>query len=241
MSSIEYQIEERLSEGCRILANDGQGDMIWGHVSARRSHSDQSIFMKPAGFGLDEINKHNLIVVNDAGEKISGLAPVHVEVFIHTEILKHRKDVNAVVHTHPINSVVFSSLDIPLLPIGHEGAMFCSGLPVFKETSDLIVTAELGSKVCDVLGDCNALILQNHGIVTVGRTVEEAVMTAIMLEKACKSQLLALASGEIKAFSSQEDTSAKKKRIYNEKSLKLAFDYCARKISHSGCSCGAHK
>ncbi|WP_313055294.1 class II aldolase/adducin family protein [Pseudomonas lopnurensis] len=157
--SIDYQIEERLSEGCHILANDGQGDMIWGHVSARRIYSDKSIFMKPAGFGLDEINKQNLIAVNYLGEKTSGLAPVHAEVFIHTEIMERRKDVNAVVHTHPINSVVFSSLDTPLIPIGHEGAMFCNGLPVFKETSDLIVMLDLGSKVCDVPSDCNALIL----------------------------------------------------------------------------------
>ncbi|WP_313055295.1 hypothetical protein [Pseudomonas lopnurensis] len=57
-------------------------------------------------------------------------------------------------------------------------------------------------------------------------------MTAIMLEKACRSQILALASGEIKAFSSQQDASAKRKK-YIMKSMKLAFDYCARKISTS--------
>lgn len=221
-------IENTLVDGCNVLADQGQGDLIWGHASVRVDKSSSSILMKPAGLGLDEIHRTDLITINEAGGKTEGSRPVHAEVFIHTEIFRLRPDVQAVVHTHPIHAVAFSALNRPLLPIGHEGAMFHKGLPVFTETSDLIVNATLGQATAKKLGNANALILQNHGIVTVGRSVEEAVMTAIMLEKACKTQLLAESSYEIKAHSSIEDAQAKNKRIYNENSLKAAFQYCVR-------------
>ncbi|EWY41692.1 aldolase [Skermanella stibiiresistens SB22] len=230
-------LEERLVEGCKVLADDGQGDLIWGHVSARVPGLDETILMKPAGFGLDEIERPNLITVNLDGEKTAGLDPLHVEVFIHTEILRARSDVQAVVHTHPIHAVAFSALDRPLIAISHEGAMFCEGLPVFDQTSDLIVNPRLGQDVANRLGDANAVLLRNHGIVTVGRSVEEAVMTAIMLEKACRTQLLAEAAGEIKASTGLEEARAKRQRIYGPRSLESAFRYCVRRQHARTCGC----
>jgi L-ribulose-5-phosphate 4-epimerase len=223
------QLAERLVQGCRILADDGQGDLIWGHVSARHAARSDYILMKPAGIGLEEMADDALISVDLSGERRSGDRPRHVEVFIHTEIMRARPEVQAVVHTHPPHAVAFSSLCRPLLPIGHEGAMFCDGLPVFDRTSDLIVSPDLGQAVAACLDGHNALLLRNHGIVTAGRSVEEAVMTAILLEKACKVQLLAEQAGGPKAATGIEEARVKRERIYSAASLRTAFDYCVRR------------
>lgn len=223
------QLVEKLIQAGKVLADEGQGDLIWGHVSARASGRPDHILMKPAGIGLEEMDGDDVITVDLAGERTSGNRPRHVEVFIHTEIMRARPEVRAVVHTHPLHAVAFSALCRPLLPIGHEGALFCDGLPVFDRTSDLIVDPELGKAVAACLDGRNALLLRNHGIVTAGGSIEEAVMTAVMLEKACKVQLLAEAAGGARASTPPEEAKIKRGRIYGQASLELAFQYCVRR------------
>jgi L-fuculose-phosphate aldolase len=233
------QLTEKLIQGCRVLADDGQGDLIWGHVSARASNVPDRILMKPAGIGLEEMTRDEVITVDLAGDRTAGARPRPVEVFIHTEIMRARPEIQAVVHTHPPHAVAFSSLCKPLLAIGHEGAMFCDGLPVFDRTSDLIVSPDLGQAVAACLDGHNALLLRNHGIVTAGRSVEEAVMMAVLLEKACKVQLLAEQAGGPKASTSPEEARAKRDRIYAPAALQSAFNYCVRRHNarhHIGCT-----
>ncbi len=233
------QLAEKLIQGCRVLADDGQGDLIWGHVSARASNIPDRILMKPAGIGLEEMTRDEVITVDLSGDRTAGARPRHVEVFIHTEIMRARPEIQAVVHTHPPHAVAFSSLCRPLLAIGHEGAMFCDGLPVFDRTSDLIVSPDLGQAVAACLDGHNALLLRNHGIVTAGRSVEEAVMMAVLLEKACKVQLLAEQAGGPQASTSAEEARIKRDRIYAPGSLQAAFDYCVRRHNarhHIGCA-----
>lgn len=233
------RLVEKLIQGCRILADEGQGDLIWGHVSARASNIPDRILMKPAGIGLEEMTEEAVISVDLDGERSAGSRPRHVEVFIHTEIMRARPEIQAVVHTHPPHAVAFSSLCKPLLPVGHEGALFCDGLPVFDRTSDLIVNADLGQAVAASLDGRNALLLRNHGIVTAGRSVEEAVMTAVLLEKACKVQLLAEQAGGPKATTDPAEARIKRDRIYAPASLQTAFEYCVRRHDarlHGGCT-----
>ena len=218
----------RLVEACRVLAAADQGDLIWGHVSVRRAERPEVVYIKPAGMGLEEMGPDDVISVDLSGRKIAGRHPLHVEVFIHTEIMRARPEVTSVVHTHPPHAVAFGSLDRPLLPVGHEGALFCEGLPVFDRTSDLIVTPELGGSLARTLGDHHAALLRNHGIVTSGRSMEESVMTALLLEKACKVQLLAEAAGGPRVVSTPEDALAKRQRLYRPQALTDAFDYCVR-------------
>lgn len=231
-------LEARLVEGCHILAGEGQGDLIWGHISGRVGAADRFL-MKPGGLGLDEIESADLIAVDLTGRKLRGDRPLHVEVFIHSEIFRMRPDVQAVVHTHPTHAVAFSALGQPLLALGHEGALFGGGLPVFGDTSDLIVTPGLGHAVAATLGERSALILRNHGIVTTGRTVEEAVMTAVLLEKACRTQLLAQAAGELRHATGPAEAETKRRRIYTPDALQAAFRYCARRHAPRACGCRA--
>lgn len=235
-SSSQANAIESLKEGLinagRILAQEDQGDFIFGHVAARLPGDPSLFLMKPHTIGLEEITRDNLITLNLEAEKVAGHMPRHLEAFIHSEILRARPDVQAVVHTHAPYAVVFSTLDRPLQPVGHDGAMFCDGLPVFSETSDLIVDQQRGKSVARAMGDHNALLLRNHGIVTTGRTIEEATVLALFLERACRSQLLVESCGGAKHVSTPEDAKTKKGRIMPQ--CCQVFNYLARRLTPGG-------
>ena len=182
-------LREKLVDAGRVLVSEDQGDYVAGHVTLRLPGGDGRFLMKPAGIGLEEMTPDGIITVDREGERIDGTMPRHNEVFIHSEILRVRSDIAAVVHTHPPHAVAFSSLGRPLLPVGNDGSIFNDGVPVFSETTDLIIDPARGKAVARCLGDRQALILRNHGIVTAGRSIEEAVWLALKLERACRVQL----------------------------------------------------
>lgn len=184
-------LKRQLADAGRVLAHEGQGDYVAGHVSLRLDGEPDRFLMKPAGIGLEEMTDENIITVNIEGEKIGGAFPRHNEVFIHSEVLRARPDCNAVIHTHAVYAVVFSSLGKPLLPVSNDAAFFANGLPVFEETTELIITEARGKAVARTMGGHGALILRNHGIVTAAPSMEEAVFLALKLNQACHAQLLA--------------------------------------------------
>ncbi|HXL30405.1 MAG TPA: class II aldolase/adducin family protein, partial [Bradyrhizobium sp.] len=137
-------LREKLVQAGRVLVSEDQGDYVAGHVTLRLPDGDGRFLMKPAGIGLEEMTPDNIITVDREGERVGGTMPRHSEVFIHSEVLRVRSDIAAVVHTHPPHAVAFSSLGRPLLPVGNDGAIFCAGVPVFSETTDLIIDQARG-------------------------------------------------------------------------------------------------
>ena len=184
-------LKRLLADAGRVLAHEGQGDYVAGHVSLRLPDEPDRFLMKPAGIGLEEMTEDNIITVDLEGSKTGGDYPRHNEVFIHSEVLKVRPDCVAVVHTHAQYAVAFSSLAKPLLAVSNDGAFFAGGLPVFEETTELIITKARGEAVARTLGSYGALLLRNHGIVTTATTIEEAVWLALKLNQACHMQLMA--------------------------------------------------
>jgi L-fuculose-phosphate aldolase len=223
------KLKRLLADAGRVLAHEGQGDYVAGHVSLRLPDDPSIFLMKPAGIGLEEMDSDNIIAVDIDGNKVSGAAPRHNEVFIHSEVLRARPDVQAVIHTHAIHAVVFSSLDKPLLPVSNDAAFFATGLPVFSETTDLITTSTRGRAVAGTLGQHRALILRNHGIVTAAPTMEEAVFVALKLNQACHAQLLAHMAGGPALVAEPED--AKSKGAYASRTdlYVNTFNYVLRK------------
>jgi L-fuculose-phosphate aldolase len=228
MTSIDG-LKESLIQAGRILAAEGQGDLIFGHVTARLPNDSGNFLMKPHDFGLEEITPENLITVNLEGEKVAGESKRHIEVFIHSEILRARPDLGAVVHTHAPYAVAFSALGRPLQGVGHEGALFHNGIPVFSETADLIIDQTRGKAVARALADSDVLIMRNHGIVTAGRTIEEATVLALYLERACRAQLMVESCGGARHVCSNEDAVAKAGRILPQSPR--VFDYLVRQVS----------
>lgn len=225
----DAEIRWLVATGCRILAREGHGDLVWGHVSARDPHG-RGVWMKPAAYGFEEVTAEHVILVSPDGEVLEGPGRRHAEYPIHTSIVAARNDVGAVVHTHAPNAVAFGALDVPLRPISHEGTLFVPpDLARFTETGDLILTRDLGDRVAAALGDRNALLLVNHGIVAVGPDVQTAVLTAILLERACRTQLLAMAAGEPRLWSDDEEARSKRVHCYSAELLMQAWDYLSRR------------
>ncbi len=222
-------IKEKLVDGGRALALEGQGDYVAGHISVRLPDDPNKFLMKPAGIGLEEMNLKNIITVDIEGQKIGGVSNRHNEVYIHSEILRARPDVNSVIHTHPINAVVFSSLDKPLQMVGNDASTFHRGVPVFSETTDLITTQERGKAVAKALADHPAVLLRNHGIAVGGESIEQAVWIALKLERACQMQLMAESAGGAKVFVKQEDIGDKAKKSNRSDLNNNVFAYLKRK------------
>src|SRR6185295_158498 len=170
----------------------------------------------------------HIITVDLDGTKVEGPYELHSEVFIHTEIMKARPDVNCVVHSHPPYATAFGALRQRLRPVSHEGSIFYDGLPLFDYTTQLIRTPELGVEVAKSLGQCRGLLMKNHGSTVVGPTIEVATLYAIFLEKAARIQLLATASGE-PSWSSDEEAVLKYEQIYTPHRLESMWDYFVRR------------
>jgi L-ribulose-5-phosphate 4-epimerase len=221
------ELRAEVALGCRILGLEDQGDFVWGHVSAR-DREGRGVWMKAAGLGFDEIGPGDVILVGWDGDVLAGEGRRHLEYPIHTELMRAREDVGAVVHTHAPWSVAFASTEQPLRPVSHEGTLFVPpDIARFTKTGDLILTAELGADVAAAVGERNAALLVHHGIVTCGPDVVTAVMYAVFLERACRTNLRALAGGGPKTWSNDEEALAKREHVY---SFRQAWDYLARRL-----------
>lgn len=229
-SAESLQLRRELAYACRILAANGQNDSVYGHVTHRVAGA-QSFWMKPATLGLDEITPETLIRVDLEGNIVEGELPRHLEFPIHAEIFRARPDITCVVHTHPIYSIAFAATDQPLHAVSHEGAQFTlPDVTRFTQTSDLITTRKLGEEVARTMNGRLACYLVNHGIVVAGNTIDQAVVSAINLERASQVQLLAAASGQPFCWTSDEEIARKREKIFGAGMLRNVWNYYRRRI-----------
>ena len=215
-------------DGCRALAAAGQADMVWGHPSVRDPEG-RGVWMKASGWGFEEVDASKIVLVSPSGDVLAGTGPRHIEYPIHTEIMAARPDVGAVVHTHSPAACQFAALDVPLRPLDHAGSLFCyPDIPRFPLTGGLIKTSELGQALASALGEAIAILLPQHGIVTVGPDLPAAIMTAVLLDRACRTQLTAMAAGTLRVWGSSEDTIAKRADVWAPKQLQAGYEYLLR-------------
>jgi ribulose-5-phosphate 4-epimerase/fuculose-1-phosphate aldolase len=224
------ELRAEVALGCRILALEDQGDFVWGHVSVRDPEG-RGVWMKASTHGFEEVGPAQVILVSWDGEVLEGDGRRHIEFPIHTELLRARDDLQAVVHTHAPWSVAFASTERPLRPISHEATLFVPPeVARFTQTGDLIRTRELGADLAAAVGGRNAAFMVNHGIVTYGGDVPTAVMTAVLLERACRTNVRAVAGGGPKTWSSDEEALSKRENCWPPPLLRQAWDYLARRL-----------
>jgi len=216
-------------QASQALAAGGQADMVWGHASVR-DPGGRGVWMKSSGWGFEEIDASRIVLVSRDGEVLAGEGPRHIEYPIHTEIMAARPDVGSVVHTHSAAANEFSALDEPLRPLDHAGSLFCyPEIPRFTLTGGLIKTRELGEALADALGEARACLMPQHGIVTTGPDVPAAIMTAVLLDRACRTQLTAMAAGPLRRWGSEEDTVAKRADVWSPKQFQAGWEYLVRR------------
>ncbi|MGY2003389.1 class II aldolase/adducin family protein [Blastococcus sp. SYSU DS1024] len=226
-------LRQLVSLGCRVLGAADQGDLIWGHVSARDPEG-RGIWMKASGLGFEEVEPEDVILVDWGGEVLAGSGRRHAEYPIHTEVMGARADVSSVIHTHSPAAVALGALGVPLRPISHEANLFVPpDIARFTGTGDLVLTPELGRDVAGALGDRNACLLVNHGIVVAAPDVQTATVTAYLLDRACRMQLTAMAAGGWATWSSPQESLAKREHCYPDPLLQGAWEYLVRRLERS--------
>lgn len=223
-------LRELVARGCNILGANGHEDYVWGHVSARDPQG-RGIWMKASTYGFEEITPDHVILVSFDGEVLEGERPRHSEWPIHTEILRARPDLGAVVHSHPPHAIAVGATGQPLRPLSHAGTLFVPPeLPRFTKTANLIVTPEMGVDVAQGMGGESAMLLVNHGIVTAGKDVRDAVIRAVLLEKASHQQVITYSLGQPTRWSSDEEALAKRETVWAEHHLVMLWDYLSRTL-----------
>jgi ribulose-5-phosphate 4-epimerase/fuculose-1-phosphate aldolase len=225
-----HELRELVALGCRVLGNAGQSDLVWGHLSAR-DPDGRGVWMKAGTWGFEEIDPGRVLLVGRDGDVLEGTGRRHAEYPIHTEIMAARSDVNAVVHTHSAAAVALGATGQPLEPVSHEATLFVPPeIARFTETGDLILTPARGQSVAEALGDRNAALMVNHGVVVAAVDVPTAVVTTVLLDAACRMQLQVLTAGGAAHVSSDAEALSKRQHCYPPALLHQAWDYLVRRL-----------
>ena len=224
------EAKQKLIDAGLILEAEGHHDMTRGHISVRVPGKPELFYMKPHSYGFDEMTMDNIVVCNLEGEKVEGTAPRHSEVFIHSEIFKARPDVNSVIHSHPDHAVAVSTLGRPIRAWSQPSALFVERVGWFTETIDLIRRKDQGAGVAKALGPHSVCMMKSHGVALAGGSIEEAVITGIMLENACRIQLLIEAAGNPQKEFPPDDLKLLQDKITRPEQMVVNFEYLRRKV-----------
>jgi ribulose-5-phosphate 4-epimerase/fuculose-1-phosphate aldolase len=230
----DHDLKKKLIVAGKVLAAEGQGDFTRGHISVRLPDDPKLFYMKPHSVGLDEITMENILTIDLEGEVVAGSARRHSEVYIHSEIFKTRDDVNCVIHAHPPYSVALSATGRPVRAYSQPGALFSEAVGLYSDTIALIRSQALGAGVAKALGSRRAAFLKNHGTAVTGKSIEEAVIGAIMLEHAARIQLAVEATGQPAAEFSPADVDKLKAELSTPEQFTVNFDYLSRRACQPG-------
>lgn len=188
---------QRLAAGFRLFARHGFDMGGAGHITVRDPEFPEHFWVNPVGVYFGHIRVSDLLLVNPDGEIVEGEGSLNLAAFaIHAALHKARPDVVAAAHAHSLYGKAWSSLGRLLDPLTQDACAFYGKHALFDNFSGVVLEESEGARIAATLGADNvALILQNHGLLTVGETVEAAVWRFIALENAAHSQLLAEAAG----------------------------------------------
>jgi len=189
--------KQRLAAAFRLFSRFGFEEGVAGHITARDPEDTETFWVNPFGMHFGHISVSDLIQVDSSGEVISGDQPVNRAAFaIHSQVHAARPDVVAAAHTHSVHGKAWSALGRLLEPITQDVCAFYEDHALFDDYTGVVVDTEEGKRIAHALGDNKAVILRNHGLLTVGGTVEEAAWWFITMERSCQAQLLASAAGQ---------------------------------------------
>jgi ribulose-5-phosphate 4-epimerase/fuculose-1-phosphate aldolase len=189
--------KQRLAAAFRLFAKFGFDEGVAGHITARDPEMPDHFWVNPFGVDFSQVRVSDLILVNHKGEVVEGEYPVNTAAFaIHSTVHAARPDCVAAAHAHSMYGKAWSALGRPLDPITQDACAFYEDHGVFNDFTGVVYDPEEGRRIAAALGDYKAVILRNHGLLTVGGSVDEAAWWFITMERSCHAQLLAEAAGE---------------------------------------------
>ncbi|MGI4747966.1 MAG: class II aldolase/adducin family protein [Janthinobacterium lividum] len=189
--------KQRLAATFRLFARYGFDQGLAGHVTARDPEFPEQFWINPLAQHFSQIRVSDLQLVDHAGNVLIGNRPINNAGFtIHSALHAARPDVIAAAHTHSTYGKAFSTLGKLLDPLTQDSCAFYEDHAVFDPFTGVVLDDSEGVRLAKTLGQKKALILQNHGLLTVGPTVEAAAWRFISMDNAAHTQLLADAAGK---------------------------------------------
>lgn len=189
----EY-LKGRLALAFRIFGKNGFDEGVAGHITLRDPVLPDHFWVNPFGLAFSLIKKSDLILVNHDGKVVDGGPNRLLNVaayMIHAAVHKARPDVMCAAHSHSIYGRSFCTLGRPIDIITQDSCAFYNDLAVYNSFKGVVLAKEEGENIAKAIGNKKACLLQNHGLLTTGQTIEAAVFWFCSLEKCCHAQLMA--------------------------------------------------
>ncbi|KAL4820778.1 class II aldolase/adducin N-terminal [Aspergillus spinulosporus] len=191
-------IKEHMAAAFRVFGKQGFNEGISGHISVRDPVLKDHFWINPFGKHFSAMKASDLVLVDADGYVTEGGAQHAINeagFMIHSEIHKARPDVMAAAHTHGIYGKTWSIFGKPIEMLTQDACNFYGKLAVYEDHGGVALAQDEGRAIAKALGKENiACILQNHGLLTVGSTVDEAAWLFLSLDSACHAQLMAEAA-----------------------------------------------
>jgi ribulose-5-phosphate 4-epimerase/fuculose-1-phosphate aldolase len=189
--------KQRLASAFRLFAKFGFSEGVAGHITVRDPELADHFWVNPFGMHFAHIRVSDLVLVDEKGQVVEGNRLVNESAFaIHSRVHMARPDVVAAAHAHSLYGKTWSSLGRLLDPLTQDACAFYEDHSLFADYTGVVYDSSEGDRIAEALGPRKAVILQNHGNLTVGSTVDEAAWLYITMDRSCQSQLMAEAAGK---------------------------------------------
>ncbi len=197
----------RLAAAFRMFSKAGLDEGVAGHITARDPERTDCYWVNPFGMHFSMIKQSDLLLVNHAGEVVEGDRAVNgAAVAIHCAVHAARPDVIAAAHAHGPYGKTLSALEMGIEPLTQDACAFYDDFGVYDNYTGVVLDPEEGKRIGHALGEHKAVILRNHGMLTVGQSVESAAWWFLTLERTAQSQLMAYAAGTPRQIGHEEAT-----------------------------------
>lgn len=196
----EWELRQQLAAAYRLVDHFGWTELIYGHLTARVPGPDHHFLINPYGLNYDEITASNLVKIDLDGNKVepSEYGVNYAGFVIHSAVHMAKSDVNRVVlHTHTRAGMAVAALEGGLEPISMTSTQFYNDI-AYHDYEGVSIYLDERERLLESLGDRKAMILRNHGLLVVGRTVPEAFLNLYRLERACQVQIDAQGAGKVR-------------------------------------------
>jgi ribulose-5-phosphate 4-epimerase/fuculose-1-phosphate aldolase len=196
VSPEEWKLRVDLAAAYRLVALFGWDDLVFTHISARVPGPEHHFLINPYGFMFEEITASSLVKVDAAGNQVdeTPFAVNPAGFVIHSAVHAAREDAGCVLHTHTLNGIAVSAQQGGVLPLSQQSIFVLSSLG-YHDYEGVALRDDEKPRLVNDLGDNHFLMLRNHGLLTVGRTVADAFQSMYLFETVCAIQVRAMAGG----------------------------------------------
>jgi ribulose-5-phosphate 4-epimerase/fuculose-1-phosphate aldolase len=196
VSAQEWQLRQDLAACYRLVAHYGWSDLVFTHISARIPGPDHHFLINPYGLMFDEITASSLVKVDQHCNKLND-SPYSVNpagFVIHSAIHEAREDAGCVLHTHTRAGVAVSAQKDGVLPLSQQSTFVLASL-AYHDYEGVAFRPDEKPRLQADLGHANFMVLRNHGLLVVGKTIADAFLSMYTFEATCQIQLAAQSGG----------------------------------------------